>query len=86
MRRAVRAPAAAGDRRLHHLEGFKRVPLKAGEKKRVSFELADSAVAVYGEDGKPFVPEGETSFFVGGGQPGFADVAVAEVHLKQISY
>ena len=75
----VRAPVAAGDRRLHHLEGFKRVPLKAGEKKRVSFEFGDSAVAVYGDDGKPFVPKGETEFFVGGGQPGFADVAAAAI-------
>ena len=78
----VRAPAAAGDRRLHHLEGFKRVALKAGETKRVSFELDDSAIAVYGEDGKQFVPKGETTFFIGGGQPGFSDVSFAKLHLK----
>ena len=82
----VRAPATAGDRRLHHLEGFKRVALKVGETKRVSFELDDSAIAVYGEDGKPFVPKGETTFFVGGGQPGFSDVSFVELHLKQGSY
>ena len=67
----VRAPANAGDRRLRHLEGFKRVPLKAGEKKRVVFELDDSAISVFGDDGKMFVPDGETTFFIGGGQPGY---------------
>lgn len=68
----VRAPAAAGDRRLHHLEGFRRIPLKAGEKKRVVFKLDDSAISVFGDDGKPFVPDGATTFFIGGGQPGTA--------------
>ena len=81
----VRAPAAAGDRRLHHLEGFKRVALKVGEKKRVSFELDDCAIAVYGGDGKPFVPKGDTKFFVGGGQPGFAGVTSVEMHFRQLS-
>ena len=75
----VRSPAEAGDRRLHHLEGFRRVPLKPGETKRVSFELDDAALSAYGEDGKPFVPRGEFTFFVGGGQPGFADTAAATV-------
>ena len=68
----VRAPAAAGDRRQRHLEGFRRVPLKVGEKKRVMFELDDSAISVFGDDGKPFVPDGATTFFIGGGQPGVA--------------
>jgi hypothetical protein len=35
------------------------------------FELDDSAISVFGEDGKTFVPGGETTFFIGGGQPGY---------------
>ena len=75
----VRAPAAAGDRRLHHLEGFERVTLEPGETKTVSIELPKSAFFVYGEDGKPFVPAGESTVFLGGGQPGFAETVSVKV-------
>ena len=68
----VRAPSDAGDRRLHHLEGFARVSLAPGERKTVSIVLPKSAFAVYGEDGKPSIPAGESTVFLGGGQPGFA--------------
>ena len=36
---------------------------------------------VYGEDGKPFVPKGTSTVFVGGGQPGFAETASVEVNF-----
>ena len=75
----VRAPAAAGDRRVHHLEGFERVTLKPGETKTVSIELPKSAFFVYGEDGKPSVPAGESTVFLGGGQPGFAETVSVKV-------
>ena len=75
----VRAPAGAGDRRLHHLEGFVRVGLKPGEEKAVTVSLAKAQFAVYGEDGHPFVPAGPSTLFVGGGQPGFAPCLTAEV-------
>ena len=68
----MRAPSAAGDRRLHHLEGFARISLAPGETKRVEIDLPKSAFAVYGEDGKPSVPQGASTVFLGGGQPGFA--------------
>ena len=68
----VRAPKDAGDRRVHHLEGFKRIKLAAGETKRVSFSVRREQLQVFGEDGKPFLPKGGTTVFVGGGQPGFA--------------
>ena len=73
----VRAPASAKDRRVHHLEGFRRVALKAGETKRVSFTLGELSLSVYGEDGRASVPPGESVVFVGGGQPGFADNVVS---------
>ena len=75
----VRAPAGAGDRRLHHLEGFVRVGLKPGEEKAVTVSLAKAQFAVYGEDGHSFVPAGPSTLFVGGGQPGFAPCLTAEV-------
>ena len=68
----VRAPKDAGDRRVHHLEGFSRVTLAAGETKRVTFAVRREQLQVFGEDGKPFLPKGGTTVFVGGGQPGFA--------------
>ena len=37
------------------------------------------AFAVYGEDGRPFVPSGESTVFVGGGQPGFAKTVFVQV-------
>ena len=76
----VRAPKGAGDRRLHHLEGMARVSLKAGETKTVSITVAKEQFGVYGEDGRPVVPQGASTVFVGGGQPGFAKVLSAEVN------
>ena len=69
----VRAPEAAKDRRLHHLAAFARVALQPGESKPVRIALPRSRFEVFGEDGKPFIPQGDTTVFVGGGQPGFAD-------------
>lgn len=67
----VRSPKGSGDRRLHHLEGFKRVALKPGEKKSVTFELTKEQLMQFGMDGKQSLAKGEYSFFVGGGQPGY---------------
>ena len=75
----VRAPAGAGDRRLHHLEGFARVKLAPGEEKSVVVRVAKEQFAVYGEDGRAAVPAGASQVFVGGGQPGFAPCLSAEV-------
>ena len=75
----VRAPADAGDRRLHHLEGFARVKLAPGETKTVILPVKKEQFAVYGEDGRATVPAGASKVFVGGGQPGFAPCLEAEV-------
>ncbi len=71
----VRAPEGAGDRRVHHLEGFDRVSLYPGESKVVAFELPRSAFAVFDAEGVPHQPKGESIIFVGGGQPGFSPCA-----------
>ena len=69
----VRSSKNSGDRRRHHLEGFKRVSLKPGESKTVSFTLKPEQMMQFGMDGKQSLAKGEYTIFVGGGQPGFAD-------------
>ena len=81
----VRAPEGAGDRRLHHLEGFARVSLAAGESRVVKLFVSHRQLAVFGEDGVPFVPKGETTVFVGGGQPGFAKTLEQKVAFSFVT-
>ena len=69
----VRSPEGTDDRRIHHLEGFKRVSLKPGESKRVTFELTAAQLAQFGKDGKQRFAKGFYRIFVGGGQPGWCD-------------
>ena len=69
----VRSPKGSGDRRVHHLEGFRRISLKSGESKTVSFQLKKSQLMQFGMDGRQSLANGEYEFFIGGGQPGFTD-------------
>jgi len=69
----VRSPKASGDRRIHHLEGFKRITLKPGETKNAVFTLTKEQLMQFGMDGKQSLAKGEYEFFAGGGQPGYAD-------------
>ena len=55
---------------LRHLEGVRRIHLKAGERVRVSFVLKLEQLAAFDDEGKPFVEAGEFGVFIGGGQPG----------------
>ena len=68
----VTAPDSTKDRRIHHLAGFSRVSLAPGESKKARIALPKSRFEVYGDDGRPFLPDGESKVFVGGGQPGLA--------------
>ena len=77
----VRAPADSGDRRLHHLAGFVRVRLDAGETREVTVELPQTAFLVYDKDGKRRLPPGDSTVFIGGGQPGFAETVSVGVHF-----
>lgn len=53
------------------LKGFKRIALKAGESKLVSFTLTPEELSLVSEDdGKLFQPSGKIMISVGGGQPG----------------
>ena len=67
----------------HALTGDAHVAgVKPGETKRVTFDLPLQAFQVYGEDGRRFTPKGASTVFVGGGQPGFAEVVSVEVALS----
>jgi beta-glucosidase len=51
------------------LKGFKRISLKAGEKKTVEFVLDSKDMAVLDKNNKWFVHPGDVDFYVGGQQP-----------------
>ena len=59
------------------LQGVRRVSLKPGEKRRVSFTLAPSQMALIDDKGRRVVEPGEFLISVGGKQPGFAGTADA---------
>lgn len=68
----VRSPDGSGDRRRHHLEGFARLRLKAGETKKAEFLLKPAQFAQYDMQGRQSVKPGVYTVFAGGGQPGEA--------------
>ena len=55
---------------IHHLEGFVRVPLDAGESKTLSFTLTPRQLSVVDDDGNYVVEPGRFELWAGGGQPG----------------
>jgi beta-glucosidase len=54
---------------LRALRGIRRVHLKAGESRKVRFELKDRDLSMVSEAGEPMIAEGKYSVSVGGGQP-----------------
>jgi beta-glucosidase len=55
---------------LHHLVGFERVVLKAGESRVIEFTLTPEAMSFYNDDGKLTLEPGEFRLEVGGCSPG----------------
>ena len=55
---------------LHHLIGFERVNLKAGESRTLQFTLTPEMMSFYNEDGKLTLEPGEFRLEVGGCSPG----------------
>ncbi|MBN1942845.1 MAG: glycoside hydrolase family 3 C-terminal domain-containing protein [Phycisphaerae bacterium] len=53
-----------------HLEGFRRIHVKAGETKTVSLELSGNQLVCYDDEGLPMLEPGVFEISVGGGQPG----------------
>ncbi|HBF14778.1 MAG TPA: hypothetical protein DDW30_03680, partial [Clostridiales bacterium] len=51
---------------LRELKGFRRVPLRVGERKTVTFEVGAHELMYYGKTGEPVLEAGEFEVFVGG--------------------
>ena len=55
---------------LHHLVGFERVMLKAGESRSMKFTITPEMMSFYNDDGKLTLEPGEFRLEVGGCSPG----------------
>ena len=55
---------------LHHLIGFERVNLKAGESRILKFAITPEMMSFYNDDGKLILEPGEFRLEVGGCSPG----------------
>ena len=55
---------------IRSLAGFQRIALKAGEARRVTFDIPAVALGVVDDAGKRQVPAGDAALWIGGGQPG----------------
>jgi beta-glucosidase len=67
---------------LKQLIAFKRVRIKAGQTKTVSFNLKRRELAAYDDEGKRFVAPGSYRISVGGGQPNVETSTVVEGNLE----
>lgn len=65
----VRDVAASVPVPRRHLEGFRRIHLKPGEKKTITFTLRREQFVCFDDNGKPFIEPGDFEISVGGGQP-----------------
>ena len=70
---------------LKALKGFKRISLKAGESKTLSFTLTPEQLSLVGEDGKLYQPSGKVVVSLGGGQPGVKNKTTSNVISKTIT-
>jgi hypothetical protein len=52
-----------------HLEGFRRIRLAKGARKKLSFTLTAAQLSAYNDEGRPFFEPGEFTLSIGGGQP-----------------
>ena len=67
------------------LKGFKRISLKAGESRIVSFQLTPEDLSVPDKSGSSIQLKGKISLSVGGGQPGIKNKTTSNVVSKIIS-
>lgn len=69
---------------LKALKGFKRIALKAGESKKVSFTLTPEQLSLINETGNAYQPKEKLTISIGGGQPGVKNKTTSNVVSKQI--
>lgn len=70
---------------LKALKGFKRIYLKAGESRTISFPLTPEQLSLVSEDGKTYQPNGKLQISVGGGQPGVKNKTTSNVVTRQLT-
>jgi beta-glucosidase len=63
------SPGKTGEQLIRSLKGFKRIFLKAGESKLVSFNLSQQDFSVNDNSGKSKLIAGKATISIGGGQP-----------------
>ena len=67
---------------IRHLEGFRRIHLKAGDTESVTFEIKPDQLVCYSDDGKAFLESGIFQISIGGGQPDDPSSATVLVDLS----
>ncbi len=70
---------------LRALKGFKRIHLKPGESKIVSFTLSSEQLSLINKDGKLYQPSGKLMISVGGGQPDVLNKTTSNVISNTVS-
>jgi len=70
---------------LKALKGFKRIYLKAGEAKTVSFTLTPQQLSLVNSNGVYYQPKGKIIISVGGGQPDVANKTTSNVIKSSIT-
>ncbi|MBP6022547.1 glycoside hydrolase family 3 C-terminal domain-containing protein [Ferruginibacter sp.] len=70
---------------LKALKGFKRIALKAGESKKISFTLTPEQLSLIDEAGNAYQPKEKLTISVGGGQPGVKNKTTSGVVSKGVS-
>jgi beta-glucosidase len=70
---------------LKALKGFKRIALKAGESKKISFTLTPEQLSLIDEAGNAYQPKEKLTISVGGGQPGVKNKVTSGVVSKIVT-
>lgn len=74
-----------GEAPVKALKGFKRIALKAGESKTISFTLTPEQLSIIDQSGKAYQPSGKIVLSAGGGQPGVTNKTTSNVLSKTIT-
>jgi beta-glucosidase len=70
---------------LKALKGFKRIALKMGESKTVTFKLTPEQLSLINEAGNAYQPKGKLTVSIGGGQPGVKNKTTSNVVSKVVA-
>lgn len=67
------------------LKGFKRIALKAGESKTITFKLTPEQLSLIDESGKAYQPKEKVTISIGGGQPGVKNKTTSNVVSRTLT-